>query len=1127
MDPTAFRERFKAWKEGKPITDIYDRGLPKYDTGTNLYRRPDGSFFYQNSPDDEEIDVTPQYTVFDDPSMWTFVDKSGKTYTPKKLSERDPGTIVEDTRNAGQSFWDNYIGELKYNINNDRVLGGKYTLPAIGLGALGLYGAAAAGGAMSATPTLAEATSLVGQNVWRNGLLKFGTSMLTGEAFNEASKLTTGSSWGQNINNITQGYVPTVVGDFSNPGYAFTGESVANKIANTDFAKMFRNSMRFVRKQITAESRAEQLSKKLLEHKKNTERIYKDRQDQLNLERDNAERHYRYMLDKKEEETNKISTKLEKTAIKAGIAKHASDNDFITSFIMQARGKRLHPVVKQTMKNKNIHPDLVAADDEIERILKTISEGGGNSVDFSKMSAKDVVRLIKYTQDKAFRYSKTDRGYELPHDFPETYEGLVDLLKQGGVEFDENGRVIDQFGIIPFDKIFKTGQFKIPLFEGGAVEGSVDVTNPGKQTFSNLSDIISAISDPYRLIRRIEKPGEKYSAQIPEEYPEALKRNINWLVQKFGGSKPFGSSVTSAYSGTPHITHDIDLIMSEEDFAKNVESALGKRTEQGWSVNSKPNFTGFEDTYTYNINPSMGDAGNIDFNIIYADPNTGMASSERGTRALELFRQFFPEDYRIAVQESLRTGNPIQINKTPKELIDAYNPVQKTILDALSSSKPKHVSRAEAHLTTTNPKDVEKALDLYLQEKTGGLGHHIPVTEDMFYNVERNSRIFDELGYKGVDKETVIKDPLKMKNLVDYWYIHNSVYGRGVYTDNLVERDGLTKQELIDNAYREWIGKGGNANGAGLNAVTLGDSGYGDVYGYIQPNVNYDLLDNVTNDPEVVINFAKRAIGHPSYRLSNEEKSAIESILSRYGVSRSLEYVNTPEELLKTIPYDIDIKPVLQEINDILGIRSLQKADSYGNARYVSITGKVSQKDAVSYDVRRRMEMPVSDIFRDKATKAEDLVGYEAIQEGFKKLAKMHGSKKLMQDIIKSGLVSKKIDQNARFEIYQQLRIKMIDSYLRKKGITENLNYNSQKYEKARKLAEENADEMLNFLETTQRRFERAQIDKREIQINKEKFATMLGVIGVPSAVFVGASTYSKNKRKKRASKQKDNSKTE
>jgi hypothetical protein len=150
--------------------------------------------------------------------------------------------------------------------------------------------------------------------------------------------------------------------------------------------------------------------------------------------------------------------------------------------------------------------------------------------------------------------------------------------------------------------------------------------------------VIANISDKGKYIRRIKTSADGYSADVPQEYKDALKQNIEYLVRRFAGSKPFGSSVTSAYADTPHVTHDIDLIMSEDDFMRNVESALGKRTEAGWRVNSKPNGTPYDDTYTYNIDPSLGDSGNIDFNIIYADPNTGMASSTRGTRAIELFK---------------------------------------------------------------------------------------------------------------------------------------------------------------------------------------------------------------------------------------------------------------------------------------------------------------------------------------------------------------------------------------------------------------------------------------------------------------------------------------------------------
>jgi len=33
-DTTAFKERFNAYKNGKPVSEIYDAGLPKYINGT-------------------------------------------------------------------------------------------------------------------------------------------------------------------------------------------------------------------------------------------------------------------------------------------------------------------------------------------------------------------------------------------------------------------------------------------------------------------------------------------------------------------------------------------------------------------------------------------------------------------------------------------------------------------------------------------------------------------------------------------------------------------------------------------------------------------------------------------------------------------------------------------------------------------------------------------------------------------------------------------------------------------------------------------------------------------------------------------------------------------------------------
>ena len=83
-----------------------------------------------------------------------------------------------------------------------------------------------------------------------------------------------------------------------------------------------------------------------------------------------------------------------------------------------------------------------------------------------------------------------------------------------------------------------------------------------------------------------------YKAEVPEEYVQALRHNIDYLKQTFPGSKEFGSSASAAYAGTPHSTHDIDLIISDTDFAANVESKFGPRTGNNWKVTRR------DDTFT-------------------------------------------------------------------------------------------------------------------------------------------------------------------------------------------------------------------------------------------------------------------------------------------------------------------------------------------------------------------------------------------------------------------------------------------------------------------------------------------------------------------------------------------------
>jgi hypothetical protein len=68
-----------------------------------------------------------------------------------------------------------------------------------------------------------------------------------------------------------------------------------------------------------------------------------------------------------------------------------------------------------------------------------------------------------------------------------------------------------------------------------------------------------------------------------------------------------------------------------------------------------------------------------------------------------------------------------------------------------------------------------------------------------------------------------------MKNLLDYWYMQQTVRGRGV--------SNVSGQALDNAMFGAWdpiLNNGGTANGIGRNTVSFGNSGHGSIYGYWQ-----------------------------------------------------------------------------------------------------------------------------------------------------------------------------------------------------------------------------------------------------------------------------------------------------
>lgn len=110
----------------------------------NIFRKKDGTYVYQSSPQSDEISVEPINTVFENPSQWTYRDQQGRLYTPRE-SAFNQGTITQGN-NEGPivSAVNNYLRELQYKWDNNIPIDGKYTIPAIAAtAALPLLGEAA------------------------------------------------------------------------------------------------------------------------------------------------------------------------------------------------------------------------------------------------------------------------------------------------------------------------------------------------------------------------------------------------------------------------------------------------------------------------------------------------------------------------------------------------------------------------------------------------------------------------------------------------------------------------------------------------------------------------------------------------------------------------------------------------------------------------------------------------------------------------------------------------------------------------------------------------------------------------------------------------------------------------
>lgn len=557
------------------------------------------------------------------------------------------------------------------------------------------------------------------------------------------------------------------------------------------------------------------------------------------------------------------------------------------------------------------------------------------TVDLEKIGSNDFLKVYESRLDKKNRPYKIESGND----------GKIRFSAQSNTSKNEN-----------IYSGLNTGENSIWDIKGGKMhrfnistphtENSISLT--GDINPEDFSHVINRDNNKFlNLLNRNKNKGEYFTPIVDKDYVRILKQNIEEVKRRLPGFKEFGSSVSASSMGLPHATDDIDGFMTLED----LEKVMGKDALKSMPVKRYAyDGSGRILTYKYNMDIGAPEKLPIDINVVDEPENF-----------IELIRQIRPGDYYNQMQEAARniksgTRSFTPFGKyNPKEILGDMDPESKTIADMFeidfaggeNGSKMKHKMRPIVMIANGDPEKVAKGMDTWAK---GNFGPDIKQAPDMrgqFTDIERNKKMLQQMGYEYSGTEAdIAKDPQKMQNAFNYWYLSTTVRGRGV---------NPTGETPVYTMMTDWnpASIGGNINGAGLNTVTMGDSGYGQIYGYIQPDLNSSSFKT----PEEVIASTNRAMGMPSHKLTKEEADTINKIMSeniKSGEYTKVMEGDSPENILNNIPmtgYESD--KVLDELDRQLGFRSLTRNSEYRNELYSSMTGEMKPGEVVAVNYPR------------------------------------------------------------------------------------------------------------------------------------------------------------------------------
>ena len=634
---------------------------------------------------------------------------------------------------------------------------------------------------------------------------------------------------------------------------------------------------------------------------------------------------------------------------------------------------------------KYVKNEIFKLEREWEDIAKEVgNRQSGLTKDLDILESKVFDRREKFKKflDKRDRKPSTTLDVNSPfvNPFSPSKSKLELAMENKNQEVAVYNEAANAYGITAGNTITTKDQ---SLFQGVTTTGSKPVTDLSTGQTVNAEVKLPGYTQEYKVVDgelvktdwSIDKP------VISQEYVTALKNSRNDVETKIPGAKVFGSSVLVTEAGMPHITGDIDVLITQSDYDSKVKNVFGFVQDYGPSKQ-------------HAIYPAYGQEGILDFNIIHEDAN-GMVipfdnpmTVGKTPLEIELFRQFYPKQFQEASIEAMLTGKPLQINMSSKDFMAGIDPQIKTVIDSYETSpvskwgmynvnKEKHILRPDILIAYGNPEVVAKGQLAYIQSivgENGTLGHQFK--PEQLSDVNKNVDALLKINYQGDVLQTA-SNPERMQLALNDYYINNTVFSREI-TDSSLPGNMYT-QPLVKAALTEWQpGKGGSFHGIGLNTVQKGnpthiDKALNPVIGHRQLGLKLDTSDPLTYVESII----KGTSG--SYNFTPEETKILQDLIDKYipEVKTQIPTNVRSRDILDINPsYDnyAKSKDFLEELAKETGIRAIRKeegmAGGYGsaNAQYASLLDKYDElADAMMYSLKEYHAAPKTFAERKRA----------------------------------------------------------------------------------------------------------------------------------------------------------------